>query len=324
MFNFNLTNQSNSIINPDKLWDIIIVGAGPAGLNALLYAKRKGLDVILIAGEIGGQLNNTDLVDNYLGIESISGADLTKAYQKHVNTYKDYLLLNKKVTKIDKQSNDFYVSLDDLSQYKAKTVILATGGSPRKLGVSGELKYQAKGISYCTICDAPFFKDKEVVVAGGGNGAAESVIDLLKWASHVTLVHRSQFRADKILLDNFIHDPRVTIHLETQIEEITGDEKVNLVKVYDKLNKVTKEIKTDGVFVSVGVVPNTHLVKDLVELNDRTEVIVDEFQRTSLKGLYAVGDITNQPYKQIIISAAEGAKAALDIHRYLVFEYERK
>lgn len=324
MFNFNLNKNTSNLIDQSKLWDIIIIGAGPAGLNALLYAKRKGLDAILIADEIGGQLNNTDLVDNYLGMESISGADLSKLYLKHLEPYKGFMLLGKKVTNITKQDNDFFVSLNDFSQYQSKTIIYATGGTPRKLGVPGEMEFQAKGISYCTICDAPFYKDKHVVVAGGGNGAAESVIDLLKWTDHVTVVHRSQFRADKVLLDNFVNDKRVTIHLDTQIEEIIGDQKASLLKVYDKVNQKYNEIKIDGLFVSVGVVPNTHLIKDLVDLNDRNEVIVDGFQRTSLKGLYAVGDVTDQPYKQIIISAAEGAKATLDIHRYLMFEYERK
>lgn len=322
MFNFNII-KNNNLIDENKLWDTIIIGGGPAGLNALLYAKRKGLDAILIAGELGGQLNNTDLIDNYLGLSNISGSELTNNFINHLEPYKKYILLDKEVTNIKEDNEEFFINLKDLSMYKSKTVIFATGGNPKKLGVNGEVTYNSKGISYCTICDAPFFKDKHVIVAGGGNSAAESVSDLLKWASHVTLVHRSQFRADKVLLDKFINDSRVTIHLETQILNILGNEKLTHIEVLNKLTNETYNINADGMFVNVGVVPNTNLLKDLVDLNEKEEVIVDNYQRTSKKGFYAVGDVTNQLYKQIIISAAEGAKAVLDIDRYLTYDYKK-
>jgi NADH-dependent peroxiredoxin subunit F len=199
--------------------------------------------------------------------------------------------------------------------------MVATGGIPRKLGIPGEKEFANKGVSYCATCDAPFFKDKHVIVSGGGNSAAEAVIDLVPYASKITVVHRSKWRADKVILDKLKKIDKLTVHLSTQILEVIGDDLMTGVKVYDKESKTERNIIADGLLIEIGTIPNSYLIKDLVETNDHDEVVVDENQMTSSPGLFAAGDITVQPFKQIIISAAEGAKVALAASRYLNHEY---
>ncbi len=323
MFNFNIEKkvESNEFAR-DKLWDLIIIGGGPAGLNAGLYAKRKGLEVLIIANEIGGQLHNTTAVDNYLGFKLITGKALSDQFYNHLENLEVQFLTGKSVKKVEKFDYDFSLTLSDGKILTSKTILVSTGGSSRKLEVKGENKYANKGVSYCTICDAPFFKDKHVIIAGGGNSAAEAVLDLVPWAKKITVVHRSNWRADQILLDKLNKVDNLTIYLNTQILEILGAEQMTGVKVLDKTDNSIKNIEADGLFIEIGTVPNSNLIKDLVKTNERLEVIVDEMQMTSLEGLFAAGDITAQPYKQIIISAAEGAKAALAVNQYLNHNYK--
>ena len=199
----------------------------------------------------------------------------------------------------------------------SKTLLYATGGSSRKLDVPGEMTYANKGVSYCTTCDATFFKGKHVVVAGGGNSAAEAVIYLVPWASKITVVHRSQWRADAVLLKKIESIKNLTIHLETQILEITGQETMTKLKVLNKKTNETFDISAEGLFIEIGTIPNASLIQHLVQTTSSGEVIVNDMQETSCEGLYAAGDVTNQPFKQIIIATAEGAKAALAMNQYL-------
>ena len=323
MFSFNVEKTSERTLFEDQsFWDLIVVGGGPAGLNAGLYAKRKGLKVGIISYEIGGQLHNTSTVDNYLGYQDIEGKALSDQFLSHINRLEIPILKHLKITSIEKKDPDFQLHLSDGKKLKSKTVLIATGGAPRKLNVDGEMTYANKGVSYCTTCDAPFFKDKHVIVAGGGNSAAEAVLDLVPWASKITVVHRSQWRADQILLDKHKKIEHLDVHLNTQILNIYGDEKMRGIEVLDKTTDKTFRIDADGLFIEIGTVPNSHLVKHLVKTNEKGEIIVDNNQTTSLPGLYAAGDVTDQPYKQIIISAAEGAKAALAITQYLNHTYK--
>lgn len=318
MFTFNIekaNNEANFSLSIN--WDLIIIGGGPAGLNASLYAKRKGLEVGIITDEIGGQLHNTTEVDNYLGFKKIEGKDLSEQFLNHINNLNVPILKNIRVKKIKSLNPDFEIFLSNGKIIKSKTILIATGGSPRKLEVDGEETFKNTGVSYCTTCDAPFFKDKHVIVAGGGNSAVEAILDLVPWASKITLVHRSLWRADQILLDKIKNLEKVTILLNTEIKKIYGDNKMQGLTVYSKEKNDLYDIKADGIFIEIGTIPNSSLVMNLVEVNDRNEIIVDKNQMTSVKGIFAAGDVTIQPDKQIIISAAEGAKAALAATKYL-------
>jgi len=319
MFSFDVNKKTEtSQFNSIGVWDALIIGGGPAGLNAALYLIRKGRTVGVITKEVGGQLHNTSEVDNYLGINHTTGKSLSDTFLDHINDFDIPVLQDVEVTSVDKINEHFNITLATGKTLSSKTLLLATGGKPRQLDIPGENDYANKGVSYCTTCDAPFFKDKHVVVAGGGNSAAESVIDLVPFASRLTVVHRSQWRADQILLDKHQTIKNLTVHLQTQILEILGNgQHMTGLRVLDKATGQDSTIQADGLFIEIGIIPNSHLIEHLVETTKSKEIIVNHSQETSLKGLYAAGDVTNQPQKQIIIAVAEGAKAALAMNQYL-------
>lgn len=323
MFDFKLDKPTkSSVFDTVERWDLLIIGGGPAGLNAGLYGKRKGLVCGIISEEPGGQLHNTSTVDNYLGFKDIEGEALANTFIEHVNQLDVPILKGQRAKKIEKQGFDFHVTITDGRILKAKTLLIATGGAPRKLNIPGEKTFANKGVTYCATCDAPFFKDKHVIVAGGGNSAAEGVLDLVPYASKITVVHRSQWRADQIILSKLNDVKNLTVHLETQMLEVLGDELMTGVRVLDKKTMQERIIEADGLLIEIGTIPNSGLIKDMVETNERDEVFVDQNQMTSLPGLFAAGDITTQPDKQIIISVAEGAKVALAVNRYLTHDYK--
>jgi len=317
-FNFNINETKKAVkLSNEEVLDLLVIGGGPAGLNAALYAKRKGLTTGIITKRIGGQLLNTSSVDNYLGITQVSGEELSEKYLSHLKDLEVSIAEEVEVEKITKDEKLFNIRLTDGTVYQSKTLLLATGSSPRKLQVPGEYEYSNRGVAYCAICDAPLFKGKDVIIAGGGNSAVEAAIDVAKFAKNVTLVHRSQLRADQILIDHMMKQSNITVYLQTQILEIVGDNKMTGIKVLDKENSQVRVIDADGIFIEIGNLPSNDLVKDLVTLNDRGEVVVDEKNMTSLPGLYAAGDVTQMPYKQIVIAVADGAKAALAANEYI-------
>lgn len=317
-FNFNINETKKAVkLSNEEVLDLLVIGGGPAGLNAALYAKRKGLTTGIITKRIGGQLLNTSSVDNYLGITQVSGEELSEKYLSHLKDLEVSIAEEVEVEKITKEEKLFSIRLTDGTVYQSKTLLLATGSSPRKLQVPGESEYSNRGVAYCAICDAPLFKGKDVIIAGGGNSAVEAAIDVAKFAKNVTLVHRSQLRADQILIDHMMKQSNITVYLQTQILEIVGDNKMTGIKVLDKENSQVRVIDADGIFIEIGNLPSNDLVKDLVTLNDRGEVVVDEKNMTSLPGLYAAGDVTQMPYKQIVIAVADGAKAALAANEYI-------
>ena len=316
-FNFNIGNLNKPKVDLDQIFDFVSIGGGPASYNASLYAKRKGLNVLIIAKKPGGQLLNTSSVDNYLGFKELSGEAMYEQFHEHVKTLDISEINDQNVIHIDKNKDVFYLSLEDGSVVKSKTILIATGSNPRKLGVKGEVEFSNAGVAYCAICDAPLFKGKDVIIAGGGNSAVEAAIDVAKIAKHVTLVHRSQLRADKILVDKMNEQANIKVYLESQILEIEGDTKMRSIRVLDKQSNTEFRLEADGIFIEIGNIPNSDLVKNLVELNDRNEIIVNHKQETSLEGCYSAGDVTNTPYKQIIIATAEGAKAALAANEYI-------
>jgi alkyl hydroperoxide reductase subunit F len=300
----------------DGVFDFVSLGGGPAGYNAGLYAKRKGLRTLVIAPKKGGQLLNTSSVDNYLGTIELSGEALSERFMEHLEHTEVDVLSDLHVIKVEKKEH-FELTLEDGRVVKARTILIATGTNSRKLGVKGEAEFANAGVAYCAICDAPLYRNKNVIIAGGGNSAVEAAIDVAKIAKHVTIVHRSAFRADQILLDKLQQATNVTIHLQTQILEIRGDDRMRNVLVLDKASNTERSIEADGLFIEIGNIPNSDLVKGLVETNDHGEVIVDAKQATSLEGAFAAGDVTDTPYKQIIIAAAQGATAALAANDYL-------
>lgn len=316
-FHFNL-NQTRKSVDPEVLWDTIIIGSGPAGLNAAIYAKRKGLQVGLLAGEPGGQLNNTKIVDNYLGFSSIGGEALGVKFSEHATSLGIPMMYHTYVTQITKEGDVFHIVLEDGTIYRSYTVLLSTGGSPRKLQVKGEDTFQSKGVSYCAICDGPFFKGLDVFVAGGGNNAVETAIDLAAWANTVTMIQLAPYMtADQILLDQLPNYPNIRILLHTEIQEITGSNTMEAIHIFDHTTKETAVLHGEGLFVTIGNVPNSSLVAQFDVLNQRKEVVVNQDQQTKILGLYAAGDVTEQPHRQIIIAAAEGAKAALAMSQYI-------
>lgn len=322
MLNFNLDTKLNQTFDMTNLYDFIVIGGGPAGLNASIYAHRLGMKTGIITYDIGGQLENTNEVDNYLGFPNDTGSGLARKFLEHVKQFNIPILENVYVTSIKKVSNIFEIHLNNDEIIKSKTVLLSTGSTPKKLGIPGEDLFNTKGISYCAICDAPFYKDKHVVVAGGGNSALESALDLSKWAKKVTIIQRSTFRADKILLDSMYKNPKIEYMLNTSILEVHGNTKLEGLTILDKKTNSKSFFKTDGLFVAIGMNPNTSFIKNLVKLNYYNEVIVNKKQETNIKGLYAAGDMVNQEHKQIIIAAAEGAKAAIYANQYLKLKGE--
>jgi alkyl hydroperoxide reductase subunit F len=316
-FNFNISSINKPKIDYTQIFDFVSIGGGPASYNASLYAKRKGLNVLIIAKKPGGQLLNTSSVDNYLGFKELSGEALYEEFHDHVKTLDVLEINDRMVDKIEKKENLFYLTLDDGNQVISKTILVATGSNPRKLGIKGEIEFSNAGVAYCAICDAPLFKGKDVIIAGGGNSAVEAAIDVAKIARHVTLVHRSQLRADQILIDKMNEQANIEVYLESQILEIEGDTKMRSIRVLDKASNTEFRLEADGIFIEIGNIPNSELVKDLVQLNNQNEIIVNRKQETSLEGCYSAGDVTDTPYKQIIIATAEGAKAALAANEYI-------
>lgn len=311
-FNLSSMPHASEELSSATQYDTLILGIGPAGLNAALYLARKGLKVGMIGRQAGGQVADTSSVENYLGFTTISGLGLVEEFEKHVGELRVPMLKYYGVTEVKKEADGtFSVSAEDEQIYRANSILIATGAARRKLGVPGENRLYGRGVTYCAICDGPLYKGKDVVVAGGGNSAVEAAIDLSKICTHVTIVHRSRFRADKILLEQLDKIPNIIQHLETVIESVNGEMGVESVTVRDKNSGEVRDIAADGIFVEIGSIPNTDLFRGMTDLNEGGEIIVDENGATSEPGIYAAGDVTTVKYKQIIIAAAQGASAAL-------------
>ncbi|MCR3956456.1 MAG: FAD-dependent oxidoreductase [Gudongella sp.] len=320
--NLNLGNnpgKEKQKLDPETVYDLIVVGGGPAGLNTALYAKRKGLQVGIIARDIGGQVMDTSSVENYLGFTSLSGEELMKKFINHVNELNVPILEYEELEAVNVRDGSSIreVVLKGGQRFNTYSVVIATGSKPRRLGVPGEKEYAGKGVCYCAICDGPLFAGEEVIVAGGGNSAVEAAIDLAKIVKKVTIVHRSRFRADQILIDQLSKLDNVEVKLQTQILEVQGEKFMTGIKVKDKETGEEFVVEGAGLFVEIGYLPNSEIFSDLLELNERNEIVVDRYGKTSVEGIYAAGDVTDTPYKQIIMSAGDGAKCALAVNDYL-------
>jgi alkyl hydroperoxide reductase subunit F len=297
-----------------KMHELIIVGGGPAGITASIYAARKRMDFLLITKNIGGQAALSSDIENYTGYQFITGAELAKKFEEHVKEF-NIEVLYEEVKKIEKRNSGFRVLTKD-HVYEAQTVVVATGAVPRRLNVPGEAEFKNRGVTYCATCDAPLFPNKTVAVIGGGNSGLDATLQLMKIAKQIYLIEAGpKLCGDEIMREKVVGSDKVQVMLNTRVVEIKGDRFVNAIVVERNGAKETLEVQ--GVFIEIGYVPNSGLVKGLVDLNERGEIVVDDKCRTSVEGLFAAGDVTNVPYKQIIVAAGEGSKAALSAYEYL-------
>lgn len=299
------------------MYDMIIIGAGPAGLSASVYAARKQLKVLLIGVDIGGQINTTLGIENYLGYQFIEGPELIDKFNTQIDKYPIEQEIGDKVIRLDKIKDGFQVITEDGDKYESKVAIFAAGKKPKKLNIPGEAEFTGKGVSYCAICDGPVFAGKRVAVIGGGNSALEAVLDLVKIAEHVDMVSLTQLTGDQVLINQLKEADNLDIYLEYQAQYIEGEVFVSGMTIENVKSKEEKNLALSGVFIEIGMVPNSEPTKHLLKLNKFGEIPVNCSCETELAGLYAAGDVTNVPEKQIVIAAGDGAKAALQAHRYL-------
>ena len=300
------------------LYDVIIIGGGPAGLSAAIYAARKVLKTLIVSKDIGGQVTWTYDVDNYLGFSQIETADLILKFEEHVQKYGVEKLIDVEVKALELTGKIKKVIAGDGKTYLAKTIIIATGKRPRPLGVPGEKEFIGMGVTYCSTCDAPLFADLDVAVAGGGNSALEAVIDLMKVARKVYMVSLTPLTGDEILQDKVVSSPKVEVFTEHEILRIVGDTAVEGLEIKSLSTGEAKKLSVAGIIVEIGLLPNSELVVDTIDTNRVGEIVIDSGCRTGVAGIFACGDVTNVPYKQVIVAAGEGAKAALSASDYII------
>ena len=303
----------------NETYDLIIIGGGPGGLTAGIYAMRAALKTVLIElGVPGGQMNNSDSVENWPGDEHIGGSELGVKFHQHAQSY-GLDMISQEVVDLVPGLDMHTVKLANGDQLRAHAVILATGGSPRKLNIPGEEEHYGKGISYCAVCDGFFFRDKTVVVVGGGDTAAEESLYLAKLAKQVYLVHRRDaLRASALLQQRVKAECKIEILWNTVVTEINAnDEGVYAVNLKDTQTAEKRDLKTDGVFIFIGFIPNNKLVPAGTKMNADGYVITDEKCETTAPGIYVIGDLREKAYRQIVISASDGATAALSAAHYV-------
>jgi alkyl hydroperoxide reductase subunit F len=301
------------------MYELIIIGAGPAGMTAAVYAVRKKIRTLLISGDVGGQGLTTWLVENYMGYQFIEGRELMQKFEEQVKQFPADIEteIGQRARRISRMNGGFEVETDNGETYQAKAVIFATGKRPRQLNIPGEKELLGRGVTYCAICDGPVFADMKVAVIGGGNSALEAADDMVKIAEHVHLVSLTPLTGDQILIDKVKGANNLTMFLEHEVLEIKGKNSVEAIKIRDLKGKQEKELEVGGVFIEIGLIPNSELVKEVVTINRLEEIEVNCGNETSVPGLFAAGDVTNVPEKQIVVAAGEGAKASLQAHRYL-------
>lgn len=299
------------------MYDTIIIGGGPAGLTAAIYAGRRSLKALLLTRDIGGQAAKTFDIENYPGIVHTTGPALAKTMQEQANSFGAEIKYEE-VKSVTQKDACFEIKTST-SQYESKTIIIASGKKPLELRVPGEEEFKGKGVTYCATCDAPFFRKKSVVVVGGSNSALDAAILCSEIAEKVYLVHRSVLSGEQVMIDKVKASENVEIILPDEIKEIKGDQVVKSVTL-----KSGREIEASGVIVEVGYTIDSSLFSELVKINEKKQIITDLSQNTSVPGIFAAGDLTEAPYKQIVIAAGEGAKSALSAYDYIMKLENRK
>ncbi|MBR7778729.1 alkyl hydroperoxide reductase subunit F [Undibacterium rugosum] len=314
------TQRAAEKLNAKAPYDVLIVGGGPAGAAAAIYAARKGIRTGVVAERFGGQVLDTMSIENFVSVAETEGPKFAAALEQHVKTYDVEISNLQRAEKLIQKDGMTEVQLASGATLKAKSVILATGARWREVNVPGEKEYRNHGVAYCPHCDGPLFKGKRVAVIGGGNSGVEAAIDLAGIVSHVTLLEfAAELRADAVLQRKLHSLPNVTVITQAQTSEIHGDgQKVNGISYKNRSDDSLHRIDLEGVFVQIGLVPNTEWLKDTLSLSRHGEIEVDARGQTSLPGVFAAGDVTTVPYKQIVIAVGEGAKAALSAFDHLI------
>ncbi len=298
-----------------KVYDLIILGAGPAGITAAIYAARKQLDFLLISQDVGGQAAWSADIENYTGFQFISGASLVDKFNEHMKSFDIKTKLSEEVKEVKKDGDTISIKTDKDS-YSARSVILATGKRPRELGLKEEEKFKNKGLTYCATCDGPVFRGKNVAVIGGGNSAMDAVLQLVSFCPKVYIINiADSLTGDGIMVDKLKELDKVEVLNNTELKEILGDNFVSSVIVSTK--GVDKKIDLEGIFVEVGLLPNSGFI-DIVAKNSQGEILINCNNETNVEGIFAAGDLTSVIQKQIIVASGEGAKASLGAFQYLM------
>ncbi|MDD4973656.1 MAG: alkyl hydroperoxide reductase subunit F [Bacteriovorax sp.] len=305
--------ESNDLIDPNLgQFDVVVIGGGPAGSSAAIYSARKGLKTAILAEKIGGQVQDTKGIENLIGVKYTEGPKLVAQLNEHIAEYPITVFEHRRVSKIIEDSIK-RIELEGGEYLTGKVIIVTTGAKWRELGIPGEKEYIGRGVAFCPHCDGPYYKGKKIAVVGGGNSGVEAAIDLAGIVKEVVLFEfMDQLKADKVLVDKLKSLPNVSIQTSARTSQIIGDgQKVVSLEYENRNTKEIMKIDLDGIFVQIGLLPNSGFIKDLVETTRFGEIVIDNKNRTSVKGIYAAGDVTTVPYKQIVIAMGEGAKAAL-------------
>jgi NADH-dependent peroxiredoxin subunit F len=318
--NANNPAEEAAKFNAKDKYDVLIVGGGPAGAAAAIYAARKGIRTGVLAERFGGQVLDTMAIENFISVQETDGPKLAMALEQHVKTYDVDIMNLQRASALRQSDNGIEVELANGAVLKSKSVIISTGARWREMNVPGETEYRNKGVAYCPHCDGPLFKGKRVAVIGGGNSGVEAAIDLAGLVSHVTLIEfDSALRADAILQKKLFSLPNVTVIKSALTKEVLGDgSKVSALMYEDRTTNQMHTIELEGIFVQIGLLPNTEWLKGTIDLSPRGEIMVDPKGETSVAGVFAAGDCTTAPYKQIIIAMGEGAKTALSAFDFLI------
>ena len=297
--------------------DLIIIGGGPAGMTAAVYAARKRIDALFLSKDIGGQGMWAASVENYMGYQYIEGFELMQKFEEQVKQFPLEQKIGEEVVALSRLDTGFEVKTASGEIYEAKAVIVATGKRPRPLNVPGEEHLIGRGVTYCAVCDGPLFTGQKVAVIGGGDSALEAAYDMVKIAEHVYLVSLATLTGSQILIDRVVDSPNLTVFIEHEVIAIEGESRVEAIVIRDLKSDEEKRLKVGGVFVEIGLLPNSELTGRITRLNDLGEVEVNCANETGVPGLFAAGDVTNVVEKQIVVAAGEGAKATLQAHKYI-------
>ncbi|KKS90624.1 MAG: Pyridine nucleotide-disulfide oxidoreductase, FAD/NAD(P)-binding domain-containing protein [Parcubacteria group bacterium GW2011_GWF2_43_11] len=303
----------------ETIYDLIIIGGGPAGMTAGIYAARQQLKTLLVTKEFGGQMAKKAVnIENYPGFEEVSGLDLIKSFEKHLKSHEIVIEMNA-VKAVKKDGDVFSLTTADRKEFKSKTVLIASGADPRPLEVEGEKEFIGKGVSYCVSCDGPLFIDKTVVVVGGGNAGLEAALSLSNYAKKVYIMESGiKSRAEQIIQDQVKKISKISLLTEVVLQKIQGKNFVESVVYQEKTSKKPVTLEVQGLFVEIGSQPATSFVKDLVDFNEKDEIVADpKTAMTRTPGLFSAGDVDDVPYKQVVIACGEGAKAAISVSIFL-------
>jgi thioredoxin reductase (NADPH) len=305
--------------NGDTIWDVLIIGGGPAGLAAALYAARAMRSTLVLEKEMpGGQIATTSEVEDYPGIEMTTGPELSMMMMQHAEKFGAVVSIGDEVSEVEFRGKIKKVRTTEGKEIKARSVIISTGAAPRTLGVPGEDELRGRGVSYCAVCDGPFFKEREVAVIGGGDAAFDEGLYLTKYASKVSIVHRrDEFRAQKVLLDRAKSNPKIEIVTDTVVDQVNGDDRLASVTLRNLKTNDTYDFPLGGLFVYIGNIPNTGIFGDCVRVDPNGYIEVDENMATDCPGVFVAGDVRKNPLKQVVTAASDGSIAALTADKYL-------